>query len=482
MSANGRRWLALALICSTSLMIVLDATIVNVALPAIQADLGFSNAGLAWVVNAYMLTFGGFMLLSGRTADLFGRRRMLMLGIAVFTLASLACGIATSQTMLVVSRGIQGVGASIVTAVALSMVLALFPEPGERAKAMSVWGFVGSGGGTVGVLLGGILTQSLNWHWIFLINVPIGVVVLLLARPLLPSTRGIGLQHGLDIGGTLAVLAAPILAVYGIVNAGQEGLTSPVTLACLGAAALIAVAFVLIESRVAAPLVPLSVLRRRTVAVCATLMALMGASMFGFFFFSPLYGRNILGFDALQTSLTFLPATLTMGVLSLGLTARFVERFGPKRPMIAGMLLFTVGHLLFARTPIDGAFFPDIAIPMFIMGVGAGIAFMPLVLVGTSEAAPHESGLISGVITTSQLIGGSIGLAMLAGVAAAFTATQIAAGADPLVATNDGYHVAFLVAAGLAAITAVLGATQLRESKVATAPIELESAEIELAA
>ena len=303
------------------------------------------------------------MLLSGRAADLLGRRSMLMLGLGMFTLASLACGLATSQSMLVVARGVQGVGASIVTAVALSMVLALFPEPGERAKAMSVWGFVGSGGGTVGVLAGGILTQSLNWHWIFLVNVPIGVLVLVLARPLLPSTPGLGLRQGLDVWGTVAVVAAPILAVYGIVNAGQEGLTSPVTLACLAGAVLLSVAFVLIESRVKAPLVPLRVFRSRTVKVSAVLVALSGASMFGWFFFSPLYGRNILGFDALQTSLTFLPATLTMGALSLGLTARIVGRFGPKRPLVLGMLLFTSGHLMFARAPIDGTFFPDILVP-----------------------------------------------------------------------------------------------------------------------
>jgi EmrB/QacA subfamily drug resistance transporter len=465
-------------------MIVLDATIVNVALPAIQDDLGFSDAGLAWVVNAYMLTFGGFMLLSGRAADLLGRRSMLMLGLGLFTLASLACGLAMSQSMLVVSRGVQGVGASIVTAVALSMVLALFPEPGERAKAMSVWGFVGSGGGTVGVLAGGIITQSLNWHWIFLINVPIGALVLILARPLLPSTPGLGLRQGLDGWGTAAVVAAPILAVYGIVNAGQEGLLSAVTLACLAGAVLLSVGFVLVESRVKAPLVPLRVFRSRTVKVSVVLVAMSGASMFGWFFFSPLYARNILGFDALQTSLTFLPATLTMGALSLGLTARIVGRFGPKRPLVLGMLLFTSGHLMFARAPVDGTFFPDILVPMFVMGVGAGISFMPLVLIATSEVAPAESGLISGLIATCQLIGGSIGLALLAGVAAAYTATLLAAGAQPLGALNSGYHVAFLVAAGLAATTAVLAGTQLRVSTSFSAeePLPFESGADELAA
>jgi len=464
-------------------MIVLDATIVNVALPAIQQDLGFSQAGLAWVVNAYMLTFGGLMLLSGRAADLLGRRATLIVGVALFTLASLACGMASSQSMLVIARGIQGIGASIVTAVALSMVLALFPEPAERAKAMSVWGFVGSGGGTVGVLAGGVLTQSFNWHWIFLINVPIGAMVLLLARPLLPSTPGIGLRQGLDIGGTLAVLGAPILAVYGIVNAGQEGLTSPVTLACLAGAALLSVAFVIIETRVEAPLVPLRVIRSRTAGVSSILMALIGVAMFGWFFFSPLYGRNVLGYDPLQTSLTFLPATLTMGLLSLGATAWVVNRFGAKRPMVVGMVLFALGHLMFWRTPVDGAFFPDILIPMFVMGIGAGVAFMPLALIATSEVAPAESGLISGLIAMCQLIGGSIGLAILAGVAAAVTAGELAQGSEVLVATNDGYHVAFLIAAILTALTALVGATQLRVSKsAARRPVTFDSAAEDLAA
>jgi EmrB/QacA subfamily drug resistance transporter len=464
-------------------MIVLDATIVNVALPAIQHDLAFSQAGLAWVVNAYMLTFGGFMLLSGRAADLLGRRATLMVGVGLFTLASLACGMANSQSMLTLARGIQGVGASIVTAVALSMVLALFPEPAERAKAMSVWGFVGSGGGTVGVLAGGVLTQSLDWHWIFLVNVPIGALVLLLARPLLPSIPGLGLRNGLDVPGTIAVVVAPILAVYGIVNAGQEGITAPLTLACLGAALVIGAAFVAIEARVSVPLVPLRVFRSRTTAVSTVLVSFSGASMFGWFFFSPLYGRNILGFDSLQTSLTFLPATLTMGVLSLGLSAKIVEHFGPKRPLVTGMLLFTIGHLLFSRTPINGAFVPDIILPMFLMGFGAGIAFMPLFLIATHSVSPSESGLVSGLIATSQMIGGSIGLAILAGVAAAYTATQVALGGDTLVATNDGYHTAFLVAAVLAGLTALISATQLKEPKVAAQePAAFESAAGEVAA
>jgi EmrB/QacA subfamily drug resistance transporter len=456
-----RRWLALGMVCLCSLMIVLDGTIVNVALPSIQQDLGFSQGDLAWVVNAYLLTFGGFMLLAGRAADLLGRRAVLMTGIALFTLASLACGLANSQAVIVIARGIQGIGGSIVASVSLSIVLVLFPQPGERAKAMSIWGFVGSGGGTAGVILGGVVTQALNWHWIFLLNVPIGALALLLARPLLPGTPGLGLNKGLDLGGTLAVVAAPVLAVYGIVNAGQAGWGSPVTLGCLAAAAIAAVAFVVIESRVSAPLVRLGIFRSRTIAVTNIFTAISGAAFFGWFFFSALYAQRVLGFDPMQTGLTFLPATLTMAALSLGIAAWIVNRIGPKTPLVGGTLLMVVGLGLFARAPVNGTFVPDILVPMLLLGVGAGVSFMPLFLIATAEVGPSESGLVSGLISTSQMIGGALGLALLAGLAAARTLASLAAGAPPVVALNDGYAAAFLLAAVLALVTAILAATQL---------------------
>jgi EmrB/QacA subfamily drug resistance transporter len=456
------------MVCLSSLMIILDATIVNVALPAIQSDLGFAQADLAWVVNAYLLTFGGFMLLAGRAADLVGRRRVLMIGIGLFTLASLACGLATSQALIVIARGVQGIGGSIVSAVSLSILLVLFPDTAERAKAMSIWGFVGSGGGTVGVIAGGLVTQALNWHWIFLLNVPIGALALVLARPLLPHVPGTGLGQRLDWGGTLAVVAAPVLAVYGMVNASQYGWGSPVTVGCLGAAALIAAAFVLIERRVRAPLVPLGIFRSRTIVVTNAITAISGAAFFGWFFFSPLYAQHILGFGALETGLTFLPATLTMAVLSLGLAAWIVARVGPKRPLVGGMLLFTVGLLLFARAPVDGAFVPDILVPMFLLGLSAGISFMPLFLIATADVSPEDSGLVSGLISTSQMIGGALGLALLAGLAAARSQAMQASGAPPLESLNAGYHAAFLFGAALSLVTALLAATQLRDARPPT--------------
>ncbi|HLZ26381.1 MAG TPA: MFS transporter [Chloroflexota bacterium] len=457
-----RRWFALGLVCLTTLMIVLDGTIVNVALPVIQEDLGFSEANLAWVVNAYLLTFGGCMLLSGRLADLLGRRRVLMTGIALFTLASLVCGLANSQAVIVVARGVQGIGGSIVSSVSLSIVLVLFPRPAERARAMSVWGFVGSGGASIGVIAGGLLTHAFNWHWIFLVNVPIGALALLLARPLLPTAAGTGLGKGLDLGGTVAVIAAPVLAVYGIVNAGQAGWSSMVTLGCLAAALVTAGLFVLIERTVNTPLVPLGIFRSRTIVVTNVVTALSGAAFFGWFFFSALYAQHVLGYDALQTGLTFLPATLTMGALSLGLAAWIVARLGPKTPLVVGMALLSVGLVLFARAPVNGAFLPDILVPMFLLGLGAGVSFMPLFLIATADVSLSQSGLVSGLINTSQMIGGALGLALLAGLAAARTAAVLNANVPPLEALNDGYHAALLLGAGLAAITAVLAATQLR--------------------
>jgi EmrB/QacA subfamily drug resistance transporter len=435
----------LGLVCLTSLMIVLDGTIVNVALPVIQRDLGFSEANLAWMVNAYLLTFGGFMLLSGRLADLLGRRRVLMTGIALFTVASLVCGLANSQAVIVIARGVQGIGGSIVSSVSLSIVLVLFPQPADRARAMSVWGFVGSGGATIGVILGGLLTQALNWHWIFLVNVPIGALALLLAVPLLPRVAGTGLGKGLDLGGTVAVIAAPVLGVYGIVNAGQAGWGSPVTLGCLGAALLTVILFVAIETRATAPLVPLAIFRSRTIVVTNLVTAISGAAFFGWFFFSALYAQHVLGYDALQTGLTFLPATLTMGALSLGLAAWVVARIGPKPPLVTGMALLAIGLVLFARAPVDGAFFPDILVPMFLLGLGAGISFMPLFLIATAEVSTSDSGLVSGLISTSQMIGGALGLSLLAGLAAARTASLLGVEVSQRVALNEGYHAALFL-------------------------------------
>lgn len=445
-----RRWIALGVVCFGALMIVLDGTIVNIALPSIMRDLGFSQAGLAWVVNAYVLTFGGFLLLGGRAADLIGRRAVLIAGLALFTAASLACGFATTQWMLIAGRAVQGIGGAIVQAVALSVILDLFPEPVERAKAMSVWGFVASAGGAVGVVLGGVLTQVANWHLVFLINLPIGVIAIALARPLLPSIPGVGLRQGVDLGGALTITAAPILAVYGILSASEHGWGSPVVIGCVALALVVLVAFVSIEQRVSAPIVPLHIFRSSAISISNVVMICMMAAFFGWFFFSPLYMQRVLGFDSLQTGLGFLPSMLVFGAMSSGIAAKVVGRIGPKPALIGGLSLATAGLALLARTPLEGSYVVDLAPAMFLIAIGGGVGFLPLILIATGDARPQDSGLVSGLVSTSQMVGGAVGLAILATIAAARTlglAGGVAADAPALL---EGYHAAFLVAALLA--------------------------------
>src|SRR5215204_2974159 len=350
-----RRWFALYVLCLGSLMIVLDATIVNVALPSIRADLGFSETSLAWVVNAYLLTFGGFLLLGGRLGDLFGHRRLFLAGITLFTVASVACGLSNSQGLLVAARAVQGLGGAVASAVALSLMMTLFTEPAERAKAMGFFGFVAAGGGSIGVLLGGVLTDTLNWHWIFLVNLPIGVLVYVLSLNLLPSAPGYA-KGRVDIAGAVTVTLSLMLAVYAIVNGNQEGWTSLPTLGMLGAAAALLAAFLVIEARVESPLVPLGLLRRRNLATANVVGILWAAAMFAWFFLSALYLQLVLGYSPLQVGLAFLPGNIIMGVLSVGLSARLVMRYGIRPPLAVGLSLAAVGLLLFARAPVDGTF------------------------------------------------------------------------------------------------------------------------------
>ena len=418
MTMDGRnRWLALIVLCLGTLMIVLDTTIVNVALPSIRTDLGFSQTSLAWVVNAYLLTFGGFLLLGGRLGDLYGHRRLFVSGITLFTLASLACGLANSQGVLETARAVQGVGGAIASAVSLSLTMNLFTETGERAKAMGIFGFVASGGGSIGVLLGGVLTNSLDWHWIFLVNVPIGVAVVALSFRLLPGGGGRAATGRLDIAGALTVTASLMLAVYAVVNGNQFGWTSGRTLGCLvGAVALLA-AFAVIESRVSAPLVPLALFRLRNVATANAVGVLWAAAMFAWFFMSALYLQLVLGYSPLRVGLAFLPANLIMGACSVGISAKLVMRFGIKRPLVVGLSVAAVGLVLFARAPVGGHFLPDVLPSMILLGFGAGIAFNPVLLAAMSDVAPEESGLASGVVNTAFMMGGALGLAVLASLA-----------------------------------------------------------------
>ena len=460
---NRRRWLALYVLCLASLMIVLDVTIVGVALPSIRTDLKFSETSLAWVVNGYLLTYGGFLLLGGRLGDLFGHRRLFMAGISVFTIASLACGLATTQWFLVGARSVQGIGGAVASAVSLSLMMNLFTEPAERAKAMGIFGFVASGGGSIGVLLGGILTDALNWHWIFLVNFPIGVLVVLLTLRLLPAPAAGASAGRLDVAGAVTVTSSLMLAVFAIVNGNQEGWTSLRTLGVLGGAAALLATFVAIESHVRMPLMPLRLFRLRNIATSQVVGVLWAAAMFAWFFLAALYLQLVLGYSPLQVGLAFLPANLIMGAFSIGLSAKLVMKYGIRAPLATGLLLAAAGLALFTRLPVHGNFWIDVLPSMMLLGFGAGIAFNPVLLAAMSDVKPEESGLASGIVNTSFMMGGALGLAVLASVAASRTSTLAASGDGQLAALTGGYHLAFVVGGIFALAAAVIGGTLLRQ-------------------
>ncbi|RAN81999.1 MFS transporter [Bacillus sp. SRB_336] len=462
------RWLALLVLCLGVLMIVLDTTIVNVALPSIETDLKFSATSLAWVVNAYMLTYGGFLLLGGRLGDLYGHRRLFLLGIVVFTLASLACGLSTAQVALIVARCVQGLGGAVVTAVALSLIMDLFAEAGDRAKAMGVYGFVCAGGGSLGAMLGGVLTSSLSWHWVFLVNLPIGIGVIVLSLRLLPAVSSEVKSRHLDVLGAVTVTTALMLAVYAIVNGNESGWTSPRTLGQLLVAIALLALFLLIETRVRVPLMPLRLFKLRNLVVSNIVGVLWAAAMFAWFFLSALYMQLVLGYNPMRVGLAFLPANLIMAAFSLGISAKLVMRFGIRRPLALGLLLAAAGLLLFARAPVDGHFVIDILPGMVLLGLGAGIALNPVLLAAMSDVSAAESGLASGVVNTAFMMGGALGLAILASLAASRSEGLLMTGRPSLAALAGGYQAAFLAGACFAALGALLGAAMLRTVPGAT--------------
>ena len=470
------RWLALYVLCLGDLMIVLDTTIVNVALPSIRTDLGFSQTSLAWVVNAYILTFGGFLLLGGRLGDLFGHRRLFLAGIALFTAASLACGLSGSKGLLIGARAVQGLGGAVVSAVAFSLIMVLFTDHVERAKAMGVFGFVMAGGGSIGVLLGGVLTGSLNWHWIFLVNLPIGVAVFALSLRLLPQAQPSESGRRLDVAGAVTVTAALVLAVYAIVNGNQSGWGSGQTLGLLGGAVVLLGFFLWLESRLDHPLVPLGLFRRRNVATANVVGVLWAAGMFAWFFLSALYLQLVLGYTPLQVGLAFLPANLIMGAFSLGLSAKLVLRFGFRPPLALGLGLAAVGLLLFVRAPVSGSFVVDVLPSMILLGFGAGMAFNPMLLAAMSDVAPEESGLASGVVNTAFMMGGALGLAVLASIATSRTHSLADGGSGPLASLTGGYHAAFLVGAIFAGAAAAIGGLLFRQAAAPAAAFDGQEA------
>jgi EmrB/QacA subfamily drug resistance transporter len=457
-----KRWLALYVLCTGVLMIVLDTTVVTVALPSIQANLGFSGTSIVWVLNAYILAFGGFLLLGGRLGDLYGQRRLFLLGLIVFTLASLACGLSTARAPLVIARAVQGLGGAVVTAVALSLIVNLFAAGTERAKAMGIYAFVTAAGGSIGEVLGGVLTNAFGWHWIFLINLPIGVAVYWLCVVLLPRDQPVAGRRRLDIAGAVTVTTGLMLAVYAVVDGNRAGWTSVQTTSLLGVAVVLLALFLGIEARVREPLMPLRMFRLRNVATANVVSALWAAGMFTWFVIAALYMQHVLGYDPLQVGLGFLPADLVMAVFSAGLSARVVVRFGIRQPLWVGLLLAAAGLVLFARAPLDGTFIIDVLPGMALLGLGSGMAFNPLLLAAMSDVESDESGLASGVVNTSFMMGGALGLAVLASLADARTAELQRSGVEMLVALNGGYRVAFVLGAVLTAAAAVVGAVLLR--------------------
>ncbi|MEP7246259.1 MAG: MFS transporter [Gammaproteobacteria bacterium] len=465
-ATSNHRWLALLVMCLGVLMIVLDGTVVNVALPSIRSDLAFTETSLVWVVNAYMLTFGGFMLLGGRLGDLFGQRRLFLMGITLFTIASLACGLSNSKVLLITARAVQGLGGAVVSAVSLSLIMNLFTEPAERAKAMGVYGFVCAGGGSVGLMIGGFLTSAFNWHWIFLINIPIGVAVYAMCVSLLPKESGTRTGR-LDVAGAVTVTTSLMFAVYAIVNGNEAGWLSVQTIVLLVTAALLLAAFLIIESRVSEPLMPLSLFRLRNVAVANIVSVLWAAAMFAWFFITALYLQIVLGYGPLQVGYAFLPANLLMAAFSLGLSAKIIMRFGIRGPIFVGLMLAAGGLALLSQAPVAGNVFTDVLPGMLLLGLGAGIAFNPVLLAAMSDVSPSESGLASGVVNTAFMMGGALGLAILASLAAARTNQLLAAGSTMQVALNGGYRVAFLLGACSALVAGVIGGLFIRTAKPA---------------
>jgi EmrB/QacA subfamily drug resistance transporter len=476
------RWLALYVLCAGVLMIVLDVTVVNVALPSIQNDLGFSQSGLAWVVNAYLIAFGGLLLLAGRFGDILGRKRIFMYGLGVFTASSLFCGLADSQGVLVVARFIQGVAGAMTSAVVLGMIVTMFPEPREQAKAIGVYGFVASAGGTVGLLAGGILTQAINWHWIFFVNIPIGIVTGILASRLVSGDKGIGLANGADVPGAVLITSSLMVGVYTIVKpAAENGWGSGEALLFGAISLLLLAAFLAREVTARHPLIPLRIFRSRNVSGANTVQALLVAGMFGMFFLGALYLQRVLGYDALQIGLAFLPATLVMGTLSLRFSEPIITRFGARNALIPGLVLIGGGLALFSRAPVDGNYWRDVFPVMIVMSLGIGVSFPALMTLAMSGATQEDAGLASGLVNTAAQVGGALGLAVLATVSATRTDHLKAAGQATDSALTGGYHLAFLIGAACLATGIVIAAVLLRPTP-ARPPARPDAIEAEVAA
>ncbi|HTU96240.1 MAG TPA: MFS transporter [Solirubrobacteraceae bacterium] len=473
-ASDRSRWIALVVLCVGMLMIVLDQTIVNVALPSIQRDLKFSTSSLAWVVNAYLIAFGGLLLLAGRLGDLVGRKRIFLSGLALFTAASALCGLADSQGLLVGARFVQGAGGALTSSVILGMIVTMFPEPRDQAKAMGVFSFVASGGASIGLLAGGVLTQALNWHWIFFVNIPIGVLAALAAVRVVVADEGIGARAGADLPGATLVTGALMLAVYTIVKTSDYGWGSARTL--IGGAVAVAVlaAFVAREATARTPLIPLRIFRSRNVSGANLVQALMIAGIFGMFFLGAVYMQQVLGYDPLQVGLAYLPVALSIGTFSLFVAPRLNMSIGPRATLLPGLVLMAAGLLLFAAAPVHAGYVVHLLPVMLLLGVGAGLSFPSLMTIAMSGAAPHEAGLASGLVNTSMQVGGALGLSVLATLSASRAKDLLASGSTSAAATAGGLHLALIIGAGLVIGAIVLAGVVLTPARaLGQAPAEV---------
>jgi EmrB/QacA subfamily drug resistance transporter len=466
-SAAARRWIALVVLCVGQLMIVLDATVVNVALPSIQRSLHTDQASLAWVINGYLISFGGLLLLAGRLGDLLGRRRLFLIGVAIFTIASALCGLAPTEGLLTAARFVQGVGAAVVSSMVLGILVTLFQGREQTARAMSIYAFVASAGGSIGLLVGGVLTQALSWHWIFFINLPIGIAAFVFGAILIPEHSGAGLRGGVDVWGALLITAAPALAVYAILEAGTNGWMSVRTLGMAAVTAAMIAAFIVVESRVRHPLVPLRFFRSRNVAGAVLVRSLFPVGMFGSFFLGALYLQRVLGYSPVGAGLAFMPMNLCVALFSLLVTARLVKRFGAKATLIPGLVLMTTGLVLFGLAPVKALYVVSVLPALLVMGVGAGLVFMPSVLLAMSGVDSSDSGLASGVANVAIQMGAAVGVAVLASISAADTTGLLSRGVSINAALTSGYHLGFGVAATCVATAAIVGAVVLRGARPA---------------
>jgi EmrB/QacA subfamily drug resistance transporter len=479
---TDRRWLALLILCAGFLMIVLDMTIVNVALPSIKTDLGFSQASLAWVVNAYLIAFAGLLLLAGRLGDLFGRKRIFLIGLVMFTAASLLCGLSVGQPMLIAARFLQGIGGAVSSAVILGMVVTMFPEPADRARAIGIFSFVASAGASIGLLAGGIITQAVSWHWIFFVNLPIGLVIAVLAIRILESDQGIGLDQGADVIGAVLVTGGLMLGVYTIVQSADYGLLSTHTLGFGGVAVILLAAFLVRQAKGRNPLLPLRLFLVPNVSAANAIQAIGGVAMFGFFFFSSLYMQRVLGYGPLTIGVAFLPVAVVMGTLSIAVTDRLIMRFGARNVLLVGFSLISLALLLAARTPVSGDYLRN-WFPVFtLLGMGGGLAFPSLAVVAMAGASPNDAGLASGLLNTTGQVGAALGLAVLAAVSTNRTNELIGQGQSAVAALSGGYHLAWAIGAGLAIGSIVLAATVLKSNTSVSHDTAIDEGEEEASA